>query len=44
MIEVPIQIRKDKYKDDPILPEGLDLIQEEEQITHKIQVEEDLKV
>jgi pre-mRNA-splicing factor CWC22 len=44
MIEVLIQIRKDQYKDDPILQEGLDLVEEEEQITHKIQPEEDLKV
>ena len=44
MIVVLFQIRKEKYKDDPILPEELDLIKEEEQITHKIQVEEDRKV
>ena len=43
MIEVLMQVRKDKYKDNPILPEGLDLV-EEEQITHEIQLEEDLKV
>jgi pre-mRNA-splicing factor CWC22 len=36
MIEVLFQIRKDKDKDNPILPEGLDLVKEEEQITHKI--------
>ncbi|KAH9174195.1 MIF4G-domain-containing protein [Lactarius sanguifluus] len=39
-----MQVRKDKYKDNPILPEGLDLVEEEEQITHEIQLEEDLKV
>lgn len=44
MIEVLMQVRKDKYKDNPILPEGLDLVEEEEQITHEIQLEEDLKV
>ncbi|KAI0003354.1 MIF4G-domain-containing protein [Russula compacta] len=44
MIEVLMQLRKDKYKDNPILPEGLDLVEEEEQITHEIQLEEDLKV
>ena len=43
MIEVLFLIRKEKFKDNPILPEGLDLIEEEEQITHKTQVEEDLK-
>jgi pre-mRNA-splicing factor CWC22 len=44
MIEVLMQVRKDKYKDNPILPEGLDLVEEEEQVTHEIQLEEDLKV
>jgi hypothetical protein len=44
MIEVLMQVRKDKYKDNPVLPEGLDLVEEEEQITHEIQLEEDLKV
>jgi pre-mRNA-splicing factor CWC22 len=44
MIEVLMQARKDKYKDNPILPEGLALVEEEEQITHEIQLEEDLKV
>ena len=43
MIVVLFQIRKERYKDNPILPEGLDLIKEEEQITHKIQVEVDRK-
>ncbi len=44
MIEVLMQVRKDKYKDNPVLAEGLDLVEEEEQITHEIQLEEDLKV
>lgn len=44
MIEVLMQVRKDKYKDNPIIPEGLDLVEEEEQITHQIQLEEDLQV
>ncbi|KIJ63282.1 hypothetical protein HYDPIDRAFT_92579 [Hydnomerulius pinastri MD-312] len=44
MIEVLMQVRKDKYKDNPILPEGLDLVEEEEQITHQIQLEDDLQV
>jgi pre-mRNA-splicing factor CWC22 len=44
MIEVLMQVRKDRYKDNPILPEGLDLVEEEEQITHAIQLEEDLQV
>ncbi|KIJ17163.1 hypothetical protein PAXINDRAFT_73794 [Paxillus involutus ATCC 200175] len=44
MIEVLMQVRKDKYKDNPILPEGLDLVEEEEQITHQIELEDDLQV
>ncbi|KAF8638877.1 hypothetical protein AX17_001932 [Amanita inopinata Kibby_2008] len=44
MIEVLMQVRKDKYKDNPIIPEGLDLVEEEEQITHTIQLEEELQV
>ncbi|KDR81950.1 hypothetical protein GALMADRAFT_60089 [Galerina marginata CBS 339.88] len=44
MIEVLMQVRKDKYKDNPILPEGLDLVEEDEQITHQILLEEELQV
>ncbi|KAJ7067786.1 MA3 domain-containing protein [Mycena amicta] len=43
MIEVLMQVRKDKYKDNPILAEGLDLVEEDEQITHQIQLEEELQ-
>jgi pre-mRNA-splicing factor CWC22 len=44
MIEELMQVRMDKYKDNPILPEGLDLVEDDEQITHEILLEEDLKV
>lgn len=44
MIEVLFQVRKDKYKDNPSIPEGLDLVEEEEQITHKITLDDELKV
>ena len=44
MIEVLMQVRKDKYKDHPIIPEGLDLVEEDDQITHEITLEEELKV
>ncbi|KZT32743.1 MIF4G-domain-containing protein [Sistotremastrum suecicum HHB10207 ss-3] len=44
MVEVLMQVRKDKYKDNPILPEGLDLVNEDEQITHQISLEEELQV
>lgn len=44
MIEVLMQVRKDKYKDHPVVPEGLDLVEEDDQITHEITLEEELKV
>jgi pre-mRNA-splicing factor CWC22 len=44
MIEVLFQVRKDKYKDNPTIPEGLDLVEEEEQITHRITLDDELKV
>ena len=44
MIEVLMQVRKDKYKDNPIIPEGLDLVIEEEQITHQIGLDDELQV
>lgn len=44
MIEVLFQVRKDKYKDNPTIPDGLDLVEEEEQITHRIQLEDKLEV
>ena len=44
MIEVLMQVRKDKYKDNPILPEGLDLVEEDDQITHEVLLDEELQV
>lgn len=44
MVEVLMQVRKDKYKDNPVIPEGLDLVEEDDQITHQIQLEEELQV
>ena len=44
MIEVLMQVRKDKYKDNLILPKGLDLVEEDEQITHQIPLDEELDV
>lgn len=44
MIEVLFQVRKDKFKDNPTIPEGLDLVEEEEQITHKIMLDDSLEV
>ena len=40
MVEVLMQVCKDKYKDNPILPEGLDLVLEEDQITHQVALED----
>ncbi|PWN23762.1 MIF4G-domain-containing protein [Microstroma glucosiphilum] len=44
MIEVLSQVRREKYKDNPIVAEGLDLVEEEDQITHKIGLDDELKV
>ncbi|EJD53001.1 MIF4G-domain-containing protein [Auricularia subglabra TFB-10046 SS5] len=44
MIEVLMQVRKDKFKDNPIIPEGLDLVPEEDQITHRISLDDELQV
>ncbi|KAK4175230.1 putative pre-mRNA-splicing factor cwc-22 [Triangularia setosa] len=43
MIEVLFQVRKDKYKDNPVIKEELDLVEEEDQITHKIGLDEEVK-
>lgn len=42
MIEVLFQIRKDKYKNNPALKEELDLVEEEDQITHSPSLEDQL--
>ncbi|KAK3900616.1 Pre-mRNA-splicing factor cwc22 [Staphylotrichum tortipilum] len=39
MIEVLFQVRKDKYKDNPVIKEELDLVEEEDQITHQISLD-----
>ena len=44
MIEVLFQIRKDKYKDNVSIPEDLDLVEEEDQITHRIGLDDELDV
>ncbi|CAJ2510011.1 Uu.00g059110.m01.CDS01 [Anthostomella pinea] len=38
MVEVLFQIRKDKFKDNPAIKEELDLIEEEDQITHNVEL------
>ncbi|KAI2470447.1 MIF4G-domain-containing protein [Annulohypoxylon bovei var. microspora] len=41
MIEVLFQVRKDKFKDNPTIKEELDLIEEEDQITHRVELNAD---
>ncbi|KAJ2999913.1 pre-mRNA-splicing factor cwc22 [Globomyces sp. JEL0801] len=36
MVEVLFQVRKEKFNDNPSIPEGLDIVEESEQITHLI--------
>lgn len=40
MIEVLMQVRKDKFKDNPAVPEDLDLVEEDDQITHMLNLED----
>ncbi|GAA5905049.1 U2-type spliceosomal complex subunit CWC22 [Sporobolomyces salmoneus] len=42
MVEVLFQVRKDKFKDNPIIPEGLDLVEEEDIITHRISLDDEV--
>ncbi len=44
MIEVLFQVRKDKYKDNPAVKEELDLVEEEDQITHRAGLEDEIDV
>ncbi|RCH80789.1 pre-mRNA-splicing factor cwc22, partial [Rhizopus stolonifer] len=41
MIEVLFQVRKDKYKDNQPVIQELDLVEEEDQITHNISLDDD---
>ncbi|XP_054827648.1 pre-mRNA-splicing factor CWC22 homolog isoform X2 [Eublepharis macularius] len=40
MIEVMFAVRKDGFKDHPVVPDGLDLIEEEDQFTHMLPLED----
>ncbi|KAI9775275.1 MAG: pre-mRNA-splicing factor cwc22 [Geoglossum umbratile] len=44
MIEVLFQVRKDKYKDNPAIKEDLDLVEEEDQITHRTNLDDEVDV
>ncbi|KAL4656690.1 pre-mRNA-splicing factor CWC22-like [Arapaima gigas] len=41
MIEVMFAIRKDGFKDHPVILEGLDLVEEDDQFTHMLPLEDD---
>ncbi|KAM4626157.1 pre-mRNA-splicing factor CWC22 homolog [Discoglossus pictus] len=41
MIEVMFAVRKDGFKDHPVIPEGLDLVEEEDQFTHMLPLEDE---
>ncbi|CRG86441.1 hypothetical protein PISL3812_03447 [Talaromyces islandicus] len=43
MIEVLFQVRKDKYKDNPAMREELDLVEEEDQITHRLGLDDEIE-
>ncbi|KAI9849643.1 MAG: pre-mRNA-splicing factor cwc22 [Sclerophora amabilis] len=44
MIEVLFQVRKDRYKDNPAIMEELDLVEEEDQITHRTGLTDEIDV
>ena len=41
-VEVLFQVRKDKYKDNPAIKEELDLVEEEDMITHRIGLDDEI--
>ncbi|KAF5015807.1 hypothetical protein F66182_12728, partial [Fusarium sp. NRRL 66182] len=42
MIEVLFQVRKDRFKDNPAVREELDLVEEEDQITHRLGLDDEI--
>jgi pre-mRNA-splicing factor CWC22 len=44
MVEVLFQVRKDRYKDNPAIREELDLVEEEDQITHRTSLDDETDV
>lgn len=44
MIEVLFQVRKDRYKDNPAIKDELDLVEEEDQITHQPGLDDEIEV
>ncbi|KAI0481112.1 hypothetical protein GGR56DRAFT_628927 [Xylariaceae sp. FL0804] len=43
-VEVLFQIRKDKFRDNPAIKEELDLVEEDDQITHRVELDASLDV
>ncbi|KAK1139940.1 pre-mRNA-splicing factor cwc22 [Aspergillus melleus] len=43
MIEVLFQVRKDRYKDNPSVKDELDLVEEEDQITHRVGLDDEIE-
>lgn len=41
MIEVMLEIRKGKFAEYPMVPEGLDLVEEDDQITHFLSLDDE---
>ncbi|PIA13392.1 MIF4G-domain-containing protein [Coemansia reversa NRRL 1564] len=41
MIEVLFQYRRDGFKDSPTIPDGLDLVDEDDQIIHEVAIDDD---
>ena len=44
MVEVLAQARKEHFRDNPRIPEALDLVEEEDQITHQIGLDDELRL
>ena len=42
MIEVMFAVRKDGFKDHPAVPDGLDLVEESDQITHLVSLDDEI--
>lgn len=42
MIEVLFQVRKERYKDNPSIKEELDLVEEDDQITHRTDLDDEI--
>lgn len=41
MVEVLFAVRREKFKDNPVIPEGLDLVEAEDVITHDLVLDDD---